>query len=67
MLGEYLPPSKSVVKLLTSPSIVCFRCSFRTLSIDLIFLRSASVIVFARTAPSHDMGLARMLLWSERM
>ena len=61
MLCVPFPPSSSVTKLCTSASTRCFRSSLRTLSIDLIFCRSASVIVFARIAPSQDIGRVRML------
>lgn len=60
-------PSSNAVYVCTSPSIVCLRCSLRTLSIALIFLRSASVMVFARTAPSQLIGLARTLFWSDKI
>lgn len=33
----------------------------------LIFLRSASVMVLALTAPSQEMGRCRTLFWRERM
>ena len=66
LLLSRLPRSKSVY-VWTSLSIVCFRCSFRTLSMERIFFKSASLSVFARTAPSQEIGRARTLLWSETM
>ena len=67
MLGRPLPPSNRATKAATSASMVCLRASLRTLSTDLIWRRSASVMVLARTAPSHEMGRARMLFCSAKM
>ena len=52
-------PIRSALKLAGSPSTVCRRCSFLTLSTDLIFLSCSSVRLPARTAPS-------LMKWLER-
>jgi len=59
------PPASKLVYPGRSASIVWMRCSFRTLSTALIFLRWSSVMLPARTAPSQGIGLARILFCRE--
>lgn len=56
-LPPSLPPTRRLLYVSTSFSIVCFLCSFRTLSTDLIVLSWLSVKFPALTAPSLSLSV----------